>query len=72
MGRIVAIPSGEYRSDLGTFCEMRETRREESSELLREWASVNRRNTRQRNSSKLEVKADSSALQICLRWRFHE
>lgn len=68
MVRIVASPSGEYRSDLGTFCEMRETRREESSELLKEWAIVNRRNTRQRNSSKLEVKADSSVLQLCLRW----
>lgn len=72
MGRIVAIPSGEYRRDLGTFCEMTATRREESSALLREWASVNRRKTRQRNSSKLEVKADSSALPLCLKCRLHE
>ena len=29
MVRIVASPSNEYRSDLGTVYEMRETRREE-------------------------------------------
>ena len=32
MVRRVAGPSSEYRSDLGTVCELRETRREESSE----------------------------------------
>ena len=68
MVRIVASPSNEYRSDLGTVYEMRETRREESSELWREWARTHRRNTRQKNPSKLEAMADSSVLQLCLRW----
>lgn len=68
MVRIAASPSSEYRSDLRTFCEMRETKRDESSEFQRERASVHRRNTRQKNPSKLEVKADSSVLQLCLRW----
>lgn len=70
MFRIFASTWDECRSDPWN-CLWNE-RGKERRELWGEQASMCWRNIRQTNSNELEAKGDSSALQLRLRWWFHE